>query len=395
MHLFINGLAASSSSGLTYLRNVIPHLSARSGLRVTLALNQQVRGELEGFPNVSFARIVPSSSALRRFWSEQSLLPNLIRESGADVLISAGNFALRQSPVPQILLSGNSLYTSKNFYRDLRARSAYGLWLDTRFKAVLARRSVNWADCTVAPSEAFARELRKWTGKNAISVHHGFDADLFRRDQTPLPLEIQNKLDSGRGSLRLLFVSYYNYYRNFETLIRAVPLVREHLARAGSRSVKLFLTCKLDSRKNPGHYRAEAASALVQKLGIVDEIVELGPVPYRQLHHVYAACDMYVTPAYTETFAHPLVEAMSCGLPVVASDIEVHREVCDDAALYFPRFSPEDLASRVIQIASDVQLKRSLAHAAQTRAGHFSWKKHVDQLLWAASSLVQTVPAVH
>lgn len=393
MHLFINGLAASSSSGLTYLRNVIPHLSAHPDLRITLAVNQQVRGELEGFPNISFACIVPSSSALRRFWSEQSLLPKLIRASGADVLISAGNFALRKSPVPQILLSGNSLYTSKNFYRDLRSRSAYGLWLDTRLKAVLARRSIDWADCTIAPSEAFARELRKWTRKDVISVHHGFDADIFQRDQTPLASEIQNKLDSGRESLRLLFVSYYNYYRNFETLIRSVPLLREHLARAGGQSIKLFLTCKLRSKENPGTYRAEAANALVQKLGIVNEIVELGPVPYKQLHHVYAACDIYATPAYTETFAHPLVEAMSSGLPVIASDIEVHREVCGDAALYFPRFSPEDLTGRVIQIASDVQLKRSLAHAAQTRAGHFSWKKHVDELLCAASSLVRTVPA--
>ena len=94
MHLFINGLAASSSSGLTYLRNVIPHLSAHPDLRITLAVNQQVRGELEGFPNISFACIVPSSSALRRFWSEQSLLPKLIRASGADVLIYAGNFSL-------------------------------------------------------------------------------------------------------------------------------------------------------------------------------------------------------------------------------------------------------------------------------------------------------------
>ena len=58
------------------------------------------------------------------------MLPRLIRQSRAEVLISAGNFALRKSPVPQILLSRNALYTSADFFRDLRARRDYRLWLD-------------------------------------------------------------------------------------------------------------------------------------------------------------------------------------------------------------------------------------------------------------------------
>lgn len=388
MRLFINGLAASSSSGLTYLRNVVPHLSCRPDVHVTLAVSQKLREELEGLSGVSFADVVPSSNAVHRFWQEQFLLPEIIRNSASDVLISAGNFALRRSPVPQILLSGNSLYTSRDFRRDLRSRHAYGLWVDTYLKAVWARHSIEWADCTIAPSDAFTRELESWTGKDVMSIHHGFDPEIFQRDQSPLPANIQQKIDSAKKSLRVLFVSYYNYYRNFETLLRAIPLIREQLVKMGKPGVKLFLTCKLNSKDNPGTYRAENASALVRKLGIASEVVELGPVTYSQLHHVYRACDIYVTPAYTETFAHPLVEAMSCGLPVVASDIEVHREVCREAALYFHRFSPEELAGKVIQVSSNNSFKNSLTQAAQVRASQFSWKQHVDELLQVASSLV-------
>jgi hypothetical protein len=83
----------------------------------------------------------------------------LIRHSGADVLLSTGNFALYRSPVPQILLSRNALYTSSYFLHDLRDRGDYRLWLDTEVKATLAQWSVRAADCTVAPSEAFANEL--------------------------------------------------------------------------------------------------------------------------------------------------------------------------------------------------------------------------------------------
>ena len=94
-------------------------------------------------------------------------------------------------------------------------------------------------------------------------------------------------------------------------------------------------------------------------------MVELGSVPYSLLHHVYRACDIYVTPAYAESFAHPLVEAMASGLPVVASDPAVHREICEDAAIYFQRFSPEELAARVCQLAASDELSKQLSDRGQ------------------------------
>src|SRR5262249_8579140 len=158
-----------------------------------------------------------------RFWYEQTRLLGMIRRSGSDVLIAAGNFAVWRSPVPQILLSGNSLYTSTDFYRDLRVRKDYRLWLDTHVKAVLAKQSVVCADRTVAPSQAFADELQRWTGKQVLSIHHGFDHARFCGNTAALPPNVRQSLESAKDALRLLFVSHYNYYRNFETLLRALP----------------------------------------------------------------------------------------------------------------------------------------------------------------------------
>jgi glycosyltransferase involved in cell wall biosynthesis len=384
MHLFLNGLAASSSSGITYLRNVIPHLSARSDIRTTLAVKPDLREELMRFPNTSFAEIALPQNAGGRFWSEQTLLPGIVRRSGAEVLVSAGNFALWNSPVPQILLSGNSLYTSQDFAKDLLTRRDYKLWLDTRVKSFFAHRSIRWADCTVAPSEAFANDLRRWTQGNIVSVHHGFDPAIFFAEQEPLPREVAEPLSSTSDSLRLLFVSHYNYFRNFETLLRALPMIREQLT---GKDVKLFLTCRFRPADNPGAYRTGEAFALVQKFEIVDQVIQLGAVPYHQLHHVYKACDIYVTPAYTETFAHPVVEAMACGLPVVASNIPAHREVCDGAALFFDRFSPQELANRVVQLARSQELMSDLSQKGRARALDFSWSRHVQQIIDLAELL--------
>ncbi len=383
MRLFLNGLAANAGAGLTYIRNVIPHLSASAGVETTLALSPRLRREFGNPPNLSFLEIEPGGAG-RRFWREQTMLAQMVRGSRADVLISTGNFALRRSPVPQILLSGNSLYTSNDFYRDLRRRREFRMWLGTHVRGVFAKRSVHWASCTVAPSEAFAADLQHWTGGKVVSIYHGFDHDAFFRDQTPLPAAIAQKILPSDGALRLLFVSHYNYYRNFETLLHSLPLLKQRLK---GRNIKLFLTCQLSSGANPGSYRTTTAANLLPQLGIGDEVVELGTVPYHLLHHVYGACDIYVTAAYAETFAHPLVEAMASGRPIVASNLAVHREICGDAGLYFDRFSPEGLAEQVLKIVSSPDLARQLGERGQSRSQDFSWRRHVEQIISLAQSL--------
>jgi glycosyltransferase involved in cell wall biosynthesis len=387
IRLFINGLAASAGGGLTYLRNVIPHLARRVDTETTVLLSPALRREFGEHPKIAFVESSESPPPWRRFVHEQTTLPNLIRRSGAQVLISTGNFALWNSPVPQILLSRNSLYSSGDFLRDVRARGDYAIWADTIVKGWMARRSISRAEMTVAPSEAFAQDLSRWSGRKIISLHHGFDPDAFTSDAAPLPSAAKMELDQGKDALCLLFVSHYNYYRNFETLFRAIPILNRRLK---GKKVILFLTCRLNSGDNPGKYRAEAAALLAHDLRRNHDIVELGTVPYRSLHHLYRACQIYVTPAYAESFAHPLIEAMSSGLPVVASDLPVHREICGDAGVYFPRFSPDALAERVMQIQESPELAEKLSHNGFRRARDFSWSEHVERLVGLARELVQS-----
>jgi len=387
IHLFLDASAASSGSGPTYVRNVVPHLAARADFRSTVLVSSLLRQEFQDQSNVSFAEFADEPvSAAARFVRAQRLVPELVRRSGANVLLSAGNMALFRSPVPQILLSGNALYTSDDFSRDVLQRGDYGLWLDTKLKGQMAKWSVRAADRTVAPSQAFADEIQRWTGVRALAIHHGFDPRLFFRDAEPPPEELKKKLERNHDEFRLLFVSHYNYYRNFETLIRALAIIRKRIE---PRQVSLFLTCRLEPGANPGSFRPEAAARLVGELGLGSNLVQLGAVPYHLLHHVYRACDLYVTPAYVETFAHPLVEAMAAGLPVVASDLAVHREVCGDAAFYFPPFSHNLLAETVSHVATSDELRGKMAERGLERSKDFSWKDHVAQIISIAEELVR------
>jgi glycosyltransferase involved in cell wall biosynthesis len=384
IHLFINALAANAGGGLTYVRNVLPILAA-APVRTTILIRPDLRQEFVDLRNVDFIEL--NIPALQRFWFEQSNLPELVRRSGANVLLSTGNFAVRKSPVPQILLSRNSIYTSADYLSDLKRRREYRMLGDTYLRAMLARRSIHWADVTVAPTEAFAAELRRWTGAEVISIHHGFDQEAFTKNSSPLSAEVEARLNSVKGALRLLFVSHYNYYRNFETLIQALPALREKFPQ---RHVRLLLTCKLAAGMNPGRYRPDSAANLVKTLAVSDMVVELGAIRYGQLHHLYSRADLYITPAYTETFSHPLVEAMSTGLPIIASDIDVHREICGDAAFYFNRFSATELAQSVSEVAASPDIMHRMAATGTLRSQVFSWRSHVHKILELCSSLTGT-----
>ncbi|MFI5104163.1 MAG: hypothetical protein ACHP79_04490, partial [Terriglobales bacterium] len=132
MRLLIDALGASAGGGLTYLRNALPHLAARPAMEISLLVGEATSAELPAVDNVQILTGAQERSAFSRFLWEQVEIPKLVRKVGADVLLCAGNFAIWNSPVPQILLSRNSLYTSADFVRDLRRRGDYRLLADTR-----------------------------------------------------------------------------------------------------------------------------------------------------------------------------------------------------------------------------------------------------------------------
>ncbi len=71
MRIFINALGASAGAGLTYLRNVIPHLARVPGLSITLAVQPDLKLQFEALPNLDVLYPVDRVNAARRFWFEQ------------------------------------------------------------------------------------------------------------------------------------------------------------------------------------------------------------------------------------------------------------------------------------------------------------------------------------
>ncbi len=90
-----------------------------------------------------------------------------------------------------------------------------------------------------------------------------------------------------------------------------------------------------------------------------------------------------VFPSLEEGFGLPLVEAMALGCPVIASDIEVFREIAGDSALYFPALDQNKLQELMACLESDSALRVSLRTKGYLRARLFNWQsmgKTVDEV---------------
>lgn len=125
------------------------------------------------------------------------------------------------------------------------------------------------------------------------------------------------------GKPFILFVGSAGSYKNLGTLIRAFGRLRgktDHWLVLAGHSMQHLESYWFDL----------AIGARVE-----DRIVRLVHPDDQLLCEAYNAADAFVFPSLQEGFGIPLVEAMRCGAPIVASDIPVFREICVDAALFF------------------------------------------------------------
>jgi glycosyltransferase involved in cell wall biosynthesis len=84
---------------------------------------------------------------------------------------------------------------------------------------------------------------------------------------------------------------------------------------------------------------------------------------------------------------------MACGVPIVASDLSVHREICGDAAVYFGRFSERELAQGVSELVASRVFCQQLKERGLRRSESFSWEQHTAEIVGLAQGLVTRTKA--
>ncbi|GAB7191084.1 glycosyltransferase family 1 protein [Kineococcus sp. NUM-3379] len=247
----------------------------------------------------------------------------------------------------------------------LEADAAYAPDRRTRALYTVATRLVLRATTVLTPSHASAQEVRRTYG---VPVHERNVVGWGVDDRFAAAREAAGSLPAGTPSRYLLHVGARRPHKNVDVAVRALASLPA--------DVHLVLVGSLD-RRFP-----DLVPTAVRELGLSSRVVHLQGISDGELMALYAGAHAFVYPSAVEGFGLPLLEAMAAGVPVVASDIPVFREVGGDAALFVPPGDPVALAGAVRRL-DDPGTREALVAAGRARARQASWARATENLLVA------------
>lgn len=114
---------------------------------------------------------------------------------------------------------------------------------------------------------------------------------------------------------------------------------------------------------------------LVEELGLEARVALTGFVPEGDLPALYGGADAFLCLSLYEGFGLPLLEAMACGTPVLASRASSIPEVVGDAGLLVDPLEPDEIAAGLSRLAGDPVFARETAERGRERARHYTWER--------------------
>jgi glycosyltransferase involved in cell wall biosynthesis len=380
MKIVINAASAKMGGAVSYITNLLRHLSQAEGDDEFLVfLPLETAAKLQGLgPNI---RVLPTgighAGMAGRMWWEQVTLRRFLKQERADALFSTANFAMFRCPVRQLLLVRNALYFSGIYRETFLPKHSWSYRLAFALRRRLIAQSARAADVVMTPTQAMLDELRTCAEvKKAVVNPYGVAAPEIT-NTGPEPAAPRAE-EAGKRIVRLLFVSLYSEHKNLRTLLKALAI----LNRSGDTQFKLTTTADPAWPEAVVTVTYKDDLELSQVPGIREHVDFVGPLNRDQTQGLYTTADIFVFPSLTESFGYPMAEAMSHGLPVVAAETPVNREMCGESAVYFSPVNAGDLAQKVMRVAAGPGLRAALgANGTQRAATQFSWSNHVRQLI--------------
>jgi glycosyltransferase involved in cell wall biosynthesis len=163
-----------------------------------------------------------------------------------------------------------------------------------------------------------------------------------------------------------ILLSGGQYYKNHRCALRAIAILKASLDRA-VQIVKLGPMSK-------------ELTVLAEQLGLAEGCLVLEGIRRSELPDVYNSVDVLLFPSMHEGFGWPPLEAMACGVPVVASNRGSIPEVVGDAA-FVADARPEALADSTRCLLTDDVIRAKLVTAGLGRARLFRWDKAAKQMM--------------
>ena len=192
-------------------------------------------------------------------------------------------------------------------------------------------------------------------------VHNGVAPHFFGPVQAS---GHQYLLDAGLNTRPFVLVPGGLHFRkNAELILAAIPLL---LARLPD-----LVICVVNHTNPLYAQKARLLGPRVRLLGFVSD---------EALHALYTAAAVVWFPSRYEGFGLPVVEAMACGAPVVASNTSSIPEIAGNAGILVDATSPAHHADAIAALLADDQAREQQGTLGRRRAADFTWARCADQL---------------
>jgi len=206
---------------------------------------------------------------------------------------------------------------------------------------------------TYLAGENIYRTMDKIESKNVIKKHYSIDGDY------------------------ILYIGGFSPRKNIMGLIEAfsklVPLL--------DKDIKLVIAGKHGISYNIYKNR-------VEELHLADKIIFPGFIELEHLPYLYNAAKLFTYPSFYEGFGLPPIEAMACGVPVIASNVTSVPEIVQDAAILVDPYDIDNIFNAMYTVLCDDALRSTLIAKGLTRASELTWTDTAKKTLQAYKNIV-------
>lgn len=357
--VFVDMLSYTGTKGgmETYTRELYRALGRLdTGLDfVALASAEGARLDLSWFPGEVIASRISGEN--RFVWAFGELIASSwkARRRKADLVHAPATLGPAWTSMPTVITIHDMLYWS---HPELMTTPLY-----TRPVMWMERRGAANAAHIITVSDVSADEIVKYLGFPRERLHVVPEA-AEHPASPPLTERTTENLILGSGQRRP--------HKNWDRLIRALALVEEDVR------PRLVIT---------GARGDDPLAPVVADAGLEDWVDLRGWVDDAELADLRSRARAMAFPTLAEGFGLPVLEAMAGGLPVIASDLPVLREVGGDAALWFDPLDLTSIADAIRTVATRPEILPGMSAAGIAQAGLFSWDRAARETLevfWTA-----------
>jgi glycosyltransferase involved in cell wall biosynthesis len=253
-------------------------------------------------------------------------------------------------------------------------------FLDLLFLRLLIPISLKRADRVVAVSEFTKNEIEKYYQISEEKIEVIFNAvseDFLRQDVSQSKLE-QVKKKYELPDKFLLYMGTLQPRKNLPFFIEAFAKIKQQIP-----DLKLVIAGNLKA-----HNVDLQIENKIKQLSLENEVMFPGFVDEDDKAAIFALAHVFVFPSLYEGFGIPVLEAMSQGVPVVASDIESLKEIGSDCALFFDVQSLDNLAEKLYTVCMDQKVRERLIPMGKERVSFFSWEKSARKTIETYANLL-------